>query len=112
MARLPEESEIFDLLQRLIAIVDSAKALEFNLLQRYGEIPELILSLEQLDNITQRAADPYRRLTNLLLRIAESQPLPATATLELLQSTMEMRFGLAALERSVEEIRLTWRLDE
>ncbi|UFP95386.1 hypothetical protein [Gloeobacter morelensis] len=83
-------------MQRLIAIVDSAKALEFNLLQRYGEIPELIIDLEhcleQLDNIAQSAADPYGRLTN------QSQPLPTTATLKLLQSTVETRFGLAALK--------------
>ncbi len=52
-----------------------------------GRIP----AWDHVCHLKERATSSYSRLSNLLLRISEMQPLATTATIELLSKTIEHR---------------------
>ena len=54
---------------------------ELFIFESYGETEATMTVLEQLTNIKERATSSYSRLSNLLLRISEIQPVAPTATL-------------------------------
>jgi hypothetical protein len=96
---------------QLLNLVDEAKALELNLFAQFGEADEVLVVLDELKDIAEQAASRFSQLSNLQLRLAESQPTVSPDMLELLVQTIantEQR--VPALERSVEEIKVEWSL--
>ena len=89
MAKLPPDTltTIFSLQQRLVELIDEAKAAEYNLFEEYGETEETLPELEQLQNVTERLRNPYSRLYTLALAIAEAQPMAPAAMVNLLERT-------------------------
>ena len=113
MADLPNETlaSIFNLQPRLFQIINQAKAAEFNLFQQYGETERSLPDLEQLNNAAERARISYNRLYQLLLLIAESQPVASYATMNLLYQSIEQALAtVPAAEATVEEIKRDWNL--
>lgn len=113
MANLPDDTltTIFNLQRRLFQIIDRAKAAEFNLLQQYGERDATLPELEQIDNALERARTSYTRLGKLLLLVAESQPIANSATLKLLEQSIEIAEATAdAIEATIQETKRNWNL--
>ena len=113
MANLPDETltTIFNLQRRLFQVINRAKAAEFNLLQQYGETEETLPELEQIDNALERARNSYTRLGRLLLLVAESQPTANSATLNLLEQSIERAEATAnATEATIQETKRNWNL--
>jgi hypothetical protein len=97
--------------EQLLDLINEAKSLEFVLLDNVGENQETILTLEQLTEIAEQARTKLSQLSTLHLRIAEVQPTLSNDLLKLMNeaiSNVESR--IPALERSLEEIKLDWRL--
>jgi signal transduction histidine kinase len=97
--------------EQLLALIDEAKLLEFILLDSIGENQEIVSTLEQLTEISEQARTKLSQLSTLHLRIAEVQPTISNDLLRLMNeaiSNIESR--IPALERSLEEIKLDWRL--
>ena len=106
MAQLPEETitTVLNLQRRLLAIINQAAAIDFLILEQYGETEATLIDLEQLQNIQERADTYYTRFYTLLRRIAGSQPVAAPAMLELLYSSINDAQATAdALEATIGE---------
>jgi len=105
MSELPEDltTVILDLQRRLLAVINQATEAAFIILNTYGETNDTLISLDDLDNIRERANNYYSRFYTLLLRIAESQPLASQAMLELLRRPIEE--AQATVEASEATIR-------
>lgn len=113
MAELPEETitTILDLMGRLAKLINQATATEFSIFERFGETEATASVLEQLPNIRERATSSYSRLSNLLLRSSEFQPIASPAILELLAQTIEQAEATAdAGEATVREAKSDWNL--
>lgn len=111
MAKLPDPviTNIFTLQRRIIESIDTTTALEFRLLEQMGETAETLLELEELQSIRDRLSAPYTRLHTLLLRAAESQPVPPNDVLNLLYRSIEStEAALAASNASLQEIQRNW----
>jgi hypothetical protein len=97
--------------EHLLDLVDEAKSLEFILLDTVGENQQTVSTLEQLTEIAEQAITKLSQLSTLHLRIAEVQPMISNDLLKLMNeaiSNIENR--IPALERSLAEIKLDWRL--
>ena len=97
--------------EQLLDLINEAKSLEFVLLDSVGENQETISTLEQLTEISEQARSKLSQLSTFHLRIAEVQPRISNDLLKLMNeaiSSIENR--IPALERSLEEIKLDWRL--
>ena len=95
----------------MLDIVDEATAAEFFLFERFGETDSTIVVLDELKDIAEQAASSFSQLSNLQLRVADTQPSVPLGMLELLTKVIantEQR--VPALERSVEEIKTEWSL--
>lgn len=113
MAKLfPETRQtLWRLKDQLLELVDEAKASEFTLFERFGETDETMIVLDELKDIAEQAASRFSQLSSLQLRAAESQPFVSPDMLELLvQMIANTEQRVPALERSVEEIKIEWRL--
>ena len=113
MAELSEETlkVILELELRLAKLIHQASATELSIFESYGETAATTTVLEQLTNIRERATSSYSRLSNLLLRISEIQPIATTATLELLTKTIEQAQATAdAGDATVEEAKTDWNI--
>jgi hypothetical protein len=113
MADIPEETvtTILELIGRLAKLIDRSTATELSIFDRFGEIGSVASILEQLQNIKERATSSYSRLSNLLLRISEIQPIAPTATLDLLARTIERADATAnAGEATVQEAKNDWNI--
>jgi flagellar biosynthesis GTPase FlhF len=113
MARLSPEirATLSQQKEQLLDLINEAKSLEFVLLDSAGENQETISTLEQLTEIAEQARTKLSQLSTLHLRIAEVQPTISNDLLKLMNdaiSNIENR--IPALERSLEEIKLDWRL--
>jgi lantibiotic modifying enzyme len=111
MAALPETTitTVLALQRRLLAIIDRATATEMLIFEQYGETERTLIDLEQLQNIQERADTYYSRFCILLRQIAQSQPFPTNAMLELLASSIEDAGDTSdALEASIQEIKQDW----
>jgi hypothetical protein len=86
VAKLPDAviDNIFTLQRHLVECLDSTTALEFRLYQQIGETAETLPELEELQNLRDRLVTSYSRLQNILLRVAQSQPIAAQDMLDLL----------------------------
>ncbi len=97
--------------EELLDIIDRAKSLEFTLLESIGETLETISTLEQLTEIAEQAKTRLSQLSTLHLRIAEVQPTVSNDLLKLINDAISnIQNRIPALERSLEEIELDWRL--
>jgi signal transduction histidine kinase len=97
--------------EQLLDLINEAKLLEFMLLDNVCENRETISTLEQLTEIAEQARTKLSQISTLHLRIAEVQPTISNDLLKLMNeaiSNVESR--IPALERSLEEIKLDWRL--
>ncbi|ACK70931.1 conserved hypothetical protein [Gloeothece citriformis PCC 7424] len=102
---------VFDLQRRLVELIDESKATEYSLFESFGETEATIGELQELQDNAQRARNSYSRLHNLILRIAEYQPIAPSAMLELLTQTINNAEASAdAIEAGVREIKRTWNL--
>lgn len=113
MAELPEQTlqVVLELQQQLLKNVHQARATERILLDEYGDVENLQTDLNDLLTVAQAAGEGYRRLSILLLRVSEIQPLADPALLKMLFATIEaMQASLAAQQRSIEEVRQNWRI--
>jgi hypothetical protein len=111
MAKLPDPviSNIFIVQRRIIECLDSTTATEFRLFERMGETAETLPELEELQNIKEKLRSKYSRLYNLLLRIAESQPIASEDMLVLLYRSIEStEASLDASIASLQEIQRNW----
>ncbi len=113
MAELPPEitTTVLELQRQLLSIIHKTTATAFILLESYGETEQTIVSLNDLDNIRERANTYYSRFYTLLLRIADSQPIASNAMLELLERSIEeAQANIAASEATIREEKRNWNL--
>lgn len=97
--------------RRLLAIIDQAAAIDFLILEQYGETEATLIDLEQLQNIKERADTHYTRFYRLLRQIAQAQPFATTAMLDLLARSIEEAEATAeALAASTQEIKQDWNI--
>jgi hypothetical protein len=111
MAKLPDPviSNIFISQRRIIECIDATTATEFRLFERMGETAETLPEFEELQNIKEKLRSKYARLYNLLLRIAESQPIASRDMLDLLYRSIEStEVSLDASVASLQEIQRNW----
>jgi hypothetical protein len=113
MARLSPEirTTLSQQKEQLLDIIDRAKSLEFTLLESVGENLETISTLEQLTEISEQARTRLSQLSTLHLRSAEVQLTVSADLLKLMNDAISnIQNRIPALERSLEEIKLDWRL--
>jgi hypothetical protein len=113
MAELPDDitTIVLELQRRLLKIINQATATAFTILEIYGETETTIISLEDLDNIRERANNYYSRFHTLLGRIAETQPLASRAMLELLErSIQEAQATVEGAEATIKEEQRNYNL--
>ncbi|MFB2892381.1 hypothetical protein ACE1CI_05480 [Aerosakkonemataceae cyanobacterium BLCC-F50] len=113
MARLPAETlrNIFNLQQQLLEQIDEARAVEFVLIEQFGETEETIPELDELQSIRERADSYYSRFYVTLRRIYDAQPVASRDMLELVTRSMdEATAALAATTANVQEIKRNWNL--
>ena len=97
--------------EQLLDLINEAKSLEFTLLESVGETQETISTLEQLTEIAEQARTKLSQLSTLHLRIAEIQPTISSDLLKLMNQAIEsIENRIPALERSLDEIKIDWRL--
>ncbi|MCT7953558.1 hypothetical protein NG798_27560 [Ancylothrix sp. C2] len=113
MARLSSEtlSNVFSLQRQLLEQVDEATAVEYILMEQFGETEETIPELDELQSIRERADSYYSRFYVTLRRIYDAQPVASRDVLELLDRSMdEATAALAATRANVQEIKRNWNL--
>ena len=111
MAKLPDSiiNNVFTLQRNLIECLDSTTAMEFRLCQQFGETAETLPELEELQNIRDRLVSSYSRLQNIMLRVAQSQPIAAQDMLNLLYRSIEQTQTLVDTSiASLEDIQRNW----
>jgi hypothetical protein len=97
--------------EQLLDLIDEAKSLEFIILEGFGENSQTIPTLEQLIEIAEQARIRLSQLSTLHLRIAEAQPsIPADLLKLMNEAITNIQNRIPALDRSLEEINLDWRL--
>lgn len=113
MAKLSPETKtnLNNLTEQLLEIIDEAKKPEFLLLEEFGETNQTAIALDELTEIAQQANDLYSQISTLRIRIAEAQPMLSPDMLKLLtQRITAIQNRFPALERSTAEIKLDWGL--
>ena len=113
MAKLSDETltTIFSLQRQLADGIEEAAATEWLLFEQHGETETTVPELEELQNARERLTQPYSRLSTLLLRILESQPLASAAMLKLLDQTLQQAQMAADVARaSIREVQRNWNL--
>jgi hypothetical protein len=111
VAKLPDPSisNIFILQRSLVECLNAVTALEYRLFQQFGETPETITALDELQNIKERLVSSCSRLHNLLLRVCQSQPVAPDDMLNLLYGSMETgQASLDASNASLQDIQRNW----
>lgn len=113
MAKLADElnETIWSLKRQLLNIADNAKAVEFVLLERFGETDRTISYLDDLQSVGEQATERFSQFSNIQIRIANAQPDIFPDMLELVNRVVaNTQERIPALERSIEEIKNEWRL--
>jgi hypothetical protein len=105
------EKSGFSLQRRLLERIDEATATEAIIFEQFGEVEETIPELEELQTIRERATSSYSRLYTLLLRVAEAQPVASSATLSLLEQSIEQaRAYVDSAAASIMDVKRNWNL--
>lgn len=113
MAKLPIEiAETIDRLKRqLLDIIDDATKAEYTLFEQFGETDRTIDYLDQLKNVAQQADERFSQFSVLQRRLANAQPTASSDMLNLMTEVIAYtQARLPAWERSIEEIKIEWRL--
>jgi len=113
MANLPRETlvTIANLLPRLFEVINLAKFTEFQLFETYGETDETISELDEVSNAAERLRSLYNGLYNLVLQVAESQPMATNATMSsLVELIAKAEPTASAVEASALETKRNWNL--
>ena len=113
MAKLPREiaETIWNLKRQLLDIIDDATEAEYNLFEQFGETDRTIDYLEQLKSVAQQADERFSQFSILQRRLANAQPTAASDMLRLVTEVITYtQARLPAWERSIEEIKIEWRL--
>jgi hypothetical protein len=113
MAKLSDEllNRIFTLHRQLAQQIETASAIEWQLLEQYGETEETIAELDELYSVREKLTERFTGLNNILLRILEIQPVAQGAMLDLLIQTIERtQETLDAAEASIQEVKGNWNL--
>jgi hypothetical protein len=111
VAKLPDSvlTNIFTLQRQIIESIDATTAIEFRMLEQWGETSETLPELDELQSIRERLLSPYSRFHVLLLRAAESQPFAPNDVLNLLYRLIESAEAtLSASIASLQEIKRNW----
>jgi hypothetical protein len=111
VAKLPDSviDNVFTLQRNLVECLDATTAMEFRLCQQIGETAETLPELEELQSIRDRLVSSYSRLQNILLRIAQSQPIAAQDMLDLLYRSMEQtQSSIDTSIASLQDIQRNW----
>ncbi|MCY7367352.1 MAG: hypothetical protein LH474_04285 [Chamaesiphon sp.] len=111
MAKLPDSvlTNIFTLQREMIECIDATTAMEFRILEQWGETNATLPELDELQSIKERLLSPYSRFHTLLLKTAESQPVAANDMLNLLYRLIESAEAtLDASIASLQEIQRNW----
>jgi hypothetical protein len=111
VAKLPDAviDNVFTLQRNLVECLDATTAMEFRLCQQIGETAETLPELEELQNIRDRLVSSYSRLQNILLRVAQSQPIAAQDMLGLLYRSMDQAQSfIDASIASLQDIQRNW----
>ena len=113
MVLLPEDTldTVFNLQRQLLQRINEAAATELAIFEQFGETPETLTSLKEVQKVRERLRNPYSRLNTLLLRIAEYQPTAPAATLNLLGQSISSGQAISdAVLASVNEVKRYWNL--
>lgn len=113
MAKLSEEllNIIFTLHRQLAEQIEIASAIEWQLLEKYGETEETITELNELYSVREKLTERFTGLNNILLRILEIQPVAPKAILDsLMQTIARTQATLDAADASIKEVEKNWRL--
>ena len=113
MAKLPPDlaEMIWNLKQQLLDIIDSASQAEFTLFDNFGETDRTIDYLEQLQSVAEQAEDRFTQFCTIQRRIAKAQPSATSDLLNLLTEVISYtQIRIPVWERSIEEIKIEWRL--
>jgi uncharacterized protein YigA (DUF484 family) len=114
VATLPPETaaSIALIKNQCLATINLASLSEWQLFVKFGETTETLTVLAELKTVAQEATDAFSRLSGLQLKVATAQPEISSALANLLiDSKQRIEVRIAPWQRSIEEVRLTWRLD-
>ncbi len=113
MAKLPRDTtETINLLkQQAINILDAAGRVELTLFEQQGENDETLSFLEELKTVAEDATSAFSQLSILQLNIARTQFTADPDMLKLLiQAIGRTEARIPAWERSVEEVKIEWKI--
>ena len=91
MAKLsPEKAEIiWELQQRLLEIIDTARTLELLLFEAFGKTEDTIPFLDELQSIAQQAIERFSLFSTLQIRVANAQPPIPSDILEIVDRSIQ-----------------------
>jgi hypothetical protein len=113
VAILPQEtSDSIELLRnQCLIIIDLATRTELSLFEAFGETIETLVVLAELKTVAQDVTDALTRLNSLQLKVAIAQPdISSALAKSIADSRTRIEMRVPAWQRSIEEIRLTWRI--
>jgi hypothetical protein len=113
MAKLPNEisETIWSLKRQLAEVIETAKATEFALFDTFGENERTDTYLTDLQSVAEQATDRFSQLTTLQIRIFNAQPQISNDMLDFIrQVIIKTEARLPALEQSIQEIKIEWKL--
>jgi hypothetical protein len=113
MARLSDvlNEQIWSLKRQLLEIADEAKAVEFILLENFGETDRTIAYLDEVQSVAEQATERFSQFSNVQIRIANAQPNIFPDMLEIVNRlVVNTQDRIPALKRSIEEIKSEWKL--
>jgi 3-methyladenine DNA glycosylase/8-oxoguanine DNA glycosylase len=113
MAKLPRETSetIWSLKRQALEIVEEATAAEAAIFELFGETGTTVPFMDEMKSVAQEAASSFSQLSNLQLRIAETQTTASYDMLELLARVIaRTQARIPAWERSIQEVKIEWNL--
>jgi hypothetical protein len=113
MAKIPSEisETIWRLKRQLADVIEEAKSAEYILFTQFGETERTISYLNDLQNIGEQATERFTQFSTLQIQILNVQPRAPLDMLEILeQAIASTELRLPALQRSIQEIKIEWRL--
>ncbi|CAD0232158.1 MULTISPECIES: hypothetical protein [Planktothrix] len=113
MVALPLEltTTVLELQRQLLVVINHATETSFVIMETYSDTETTVIALEDLDNIRQRANTYYSRFYTLMVRMAESQPIPNSAMLEPLTRSIEDAIvTIARAQATIREARSNFNL--
>jgi hypothetical protein len=113
MAKLSNEvsETIWSLKRQLADVIENAKAAEFVLFDTFGENERTVTYLTDLQSVAEQATDRFSQLTTLQIRVFNTQRQISSDMLDFItQVIAKTEARLPALEQSIQEIKIEWKL--